>query len=275
MNAFPPGVKDNLLNYVYVYVDPTNEEIFYVGKGKGDRCFAHLSEKKDGDKVERIKKIKAIKLEPRIDVLAFGLDEISAHRVEAAAIDLVGIKNLTNLQRGHGSDAYGRKTLDDLIALFHAKEIKQFDENIALIRLNRTYRSGMPPAELYEYTRGRWKISEQKRNAVQYACAVYEGVERLYLVGLSAHKSYEEILSLSDVFPSHDKVFAHWFTGELRCPQGTQLEYRHMGYGSIYEYDLLMDFKQGVLINKHARHNEVPKPKDEKDYPSFLRRGAQ
>lgn len=178
MNTFPPSVKEKLLHYVYVYVDPSNDEIFYVGKGKGDRCFAHLSEKSDGDKIQRIKKIRALKLEPRIDVLAFGLDEVSAHRVEAAAIDLVGIKNLTNLQRGHGSEAYGRKTLDDLIALFHAKEIKQFSEDMALIRLNRTYRSGMPPSELYEFTRGRWKISEEKRNKVQYACAVYEGVIR-------------------------------------------------------------------------------------------------
>ena len=102
----------------------------------------------------------------------------------------------------------------------------------------------------------------------------YEGIERLYLVSLSAHKSYEEVIGLSDVFPGYDKVFAHWFTGELRCPQGAQLEYRHMGYGSVYEYDLLMDFKQGVLVNKHARYNEAPKKREEKDYPSFLRRGS-
>jgi len=56
MNTFPPGVKEKLLHYVYVYVDPSNDEIFYVGKGKGDRCFAHLSEKSDGDKIQRIKK---------------------------------------------------------------------------------------------------------------------------------------------------------------------------------------------------------------------------
>lgn len=103
-----------------------------------------------------------------------------------------------------------------------------------------------------------------------------DGIERLYLVGLRAHKSYEEILSLSDVFPGFDKVFAHWFTGELRCPQGAQLEYRHMGYGSIYEYDLLIDFKQGVLINKHARHNQIPEkePIDPATIPAFLRKGT-
>ena len=110
---------------------------------------------------------------------------------------------------------------------------------------------------------GTWEIIES------------EGLERLYLVMLSAHKSYEEVISLSDVFPGHEKVFAHWFTGELRCPQGAQLEYMHMGYGSVYEYDLLMDIKQGVLVNKHARHNGVPKEKKENDYPSILRRGAQ
>ena len=84
------------------------------------------------------------------------------------------------------------------------------------------------------------------------------GTERLYLVGLSAHKTYEEIVGVSDVFPGYDKVFAHWFTGELRCPQGALLDYVHGGYASTYEYDLLMEFKQGVLVNKHVKHNEVP-----------------
>jgi hypothetical protein len=47
-----------------------------------------------------------------------------------------------------------------------------------------------------------------------------------------------------------------------------------MGYGSIYEYDLLIEFKQGVLVNKHARHNQVPEeePIDPAKIPSFLRK---
>lgn len=84
------------------------------------------------------------------------------------------------------------------------------------------------------------------------------GVERLYLVELSAHRTYEDIVGVSVIFPGFDRVFAHWFTGELRCPQGELLDYVHGGYASTYEYDLLMDFKQGVLVNKHARHNEKP-----------------
>jgi len=94
---------------------------------------------------------------------------------------------------------------------------------------------------------GTWEIIES------------DGIERLYLVALSAHRSYEEIAGVSDIFPGFDRVFAHWFTGELRCPQGAVLDYVHGGYSSTHEYDLLMDFKQGVLVNTHARHNENPK----------------
>lgn len=109
---------------------------------------------------------------------------------------------------------------------------------------------------------GTWEIIE------------HEGVKRLYLVGLEAWLSYEKEVSLGDVFPGYSKVFAHWFTGELRCPQGAQLEYRHMGYASIYEYDLLMDFKQGILVGKHARHNELPMDQQSKDLSLALRGSA-
>jgi len=88
-----------------------------------------------------------------------------------------------------------------------------------------------------------------------------EGAERLYLVGIEAHKDYETILTLPDLFPGFDKVFAHWFTGELRCPQGSLVEYVHMGYASTYEYELFLEFKQGVLVHKYAIHNKpIEKP---------------
>lgn len=147
--------------------------------------------------------------------------------------------------------------------IYGDKEIPLFTNPLSLYLKNAGLSFKSPHTANWRGYVGTWEIIEDS------------GAERLYLVSLSAHKSYEEIIGLSDVFPGHDKVFAHWFTGELRCPQGAQLEYRHMGYGSIYEYDLLMDFKQGVLINKHARHNEVPKQKEEQDYPPFLRRGPQ
>lgn len=83
-------------------------------------------------------------------------------------------------------------------------------------------------------------------------------VERLYLVELSARKTYLEIVGIPEIFPGFDRVFAHWFTGELRLPQGNMLKYVHGGYASTYEYDLLIQVKQGVVVERTARKNERP-----------------
>ncbi len=39
---FPPEVVTRLGTYVYRLLDPRNGETFYVGKGKGNRVFAHI-----------------------------------------------------------------------------------------------------------------------------------------------------------------------------------------------------------------------------------------
>ena len=38
---FKQSVKDALAYYVYALVDPRNNKIFYIGKGKGNRMFQH------------------------------------------------------------------------------------------------------------------------------------------------------------------------------------------------------------------------------------------
>lgn len=146
--------------------------------------------------------------------------------------------------------------------IYGDKEISLFTNPLSLYLKNSDTRFVSPHTANWRGYVGTWEILE------------HSGVERLYLVALSAHKTYSEIVNLADVFPGCDKVFAHWFTGELRCPQGAQLKYRHMGYGSVYEYDLLMEFKQGILVEKYARHNQLPdeKPVDQSKIPSFLRR---
>ncbi len=93
IDSFPKAVIENLKFYVYVYIDPSSNEIFYVGKGKENRCFAHLNDNRENKKAQRIQSILSLGLNPRIEILAFGLSEDAALRVEAAAIDLIGIKN--------------------------------------------------------------------------------------------------------------------------------------------------------------------------------------
>jgi len=56
------------------------------------------------------------------------------------------------------------------------------DEPTILIRLSRTYRDEMSKQELYEATRGTWRVGE-RREKVEYALAVYDGiVQEVYWV---------------------------------------------------------------------------------------------
>jgi hypothetical protein len=80
--------------------------------------------------------------------------------------------------------------------------------------------------------------------------------DRLYLLAIDAQYQDGSPARLADLFPGHpDRVFAHWFTGTLRCPRGGQVEYVHMGYGSIFEEDLLLHIDRGVLTRREVRIN--------------------
>jgi uncharacterized protein len=174
--SFPQEIHNDLGNYVYVYVDTSfeDEQIFYVGKGKDNRCFSHLASTADDDKTARIAELKESD-ELRIDLLAFGLDEETALKVEAAAIDLLGLDSLENRQSGHRSAELGRIPIDDLIARRTSRPIEEFKDDCILIRINQRYKVGMPALELYEATRGVWRVGEN-RHTVNYAIAVYQGV---------------------------------------------------------------------------------------------------
>jgi len=77
---------------------------------------------------------------------------------------------------------------------------------------------------------------------------------RLYLIGIQNLDN--EPIPLSKIFPDNPKrVFAHWVTGELRCPEGKLLNYVHGGYGSTYERDLFLEFRQGELMAERLVYN--------------------
>jgi uncharacterized protein len=174
--SFPSEIHIDLKYYVYVYVDTSfgEEEIFYVGKGKENRCFSHLSSLADDEKSARIEGLTKTD-DLRIDILAFGLDEATALKVEAAAIDLLGIGNLTNKQVGHSSEKLGRVRADDLIARLTSNPIEHFKDDCILIRINQRYKVGISSLELYESTRGVWRVGANRETA-KFALAVYKGV---------------------------------------------------------------------------------------------------
>ena len=91
---------------------------------------------------------------------------------------------------------------------------------------------------------------------------------RLYLTSISGTIESGSEASLTTIFPdSSDRVFAHWYSGRIRIPQGKQLEYVHMGYASIFERDLFLDLERGVVKNTYTCHNgKAESETDPKDY---------
>lgn len=109
--------------------------------------------------------------------------------------------------------------------------------------------------------------------AYQGTWSIQDG--RLYLVELHGMLQDETHGDLSTVFPdATGKVFADWYIGTLRCPLGKQLKYVHMDFRSIYEEDLLIDVKQGVVHNVTTKRNGKPPeepPQHDFIIPDFLK----
>jgi hypothetical protein len=76
--------------YVYMYIDPRNNEEFYYGKGRGRRKFSHLRGKSDTEKNNRIKAIRKAGAEPIIKVIAAGLTENEALLIETTLLWKLG-----------------------------------------------------------------------------------------------------------------------------------------------------------------------------------------
>ncbi len=165
-----------LKSYVYVYLDPRNGEPFYIGKGRGDRFLAHLSDRSETDKVARIAEIRQSGQESQIDILRYGLSDSEASLIEAAVIDLLGKSQLTNRVSGYHKGSFGRITAQELISTLSAKPV-EIRHKAILITINKLYHSHMSPQELYEATRGIWVIGP-RRDKVEYAMAIYQGVVR-------------------------------------------------------------------------------------------------
>ena len=200
----PPEVAEKLgPSYVYALIDPSNDEIFYVGKGTGQRLMDHIDENKEveSQKRKRITKIHSQGKVVKHDIIQHKLEEEEALKIEAALIDC--ISGLTNKVRGQSEENSGRTSLQELKYKYGATSLSSDIPRAVLIRLgpakpikkgsvldlevpnNRKrervgYHPDMSDEEIVMSTQAWWRISKDriKRENIQYAVAVYQGVTR-------------------------------------------------------------------------------------------------
>jgi hypothetical protein len=173
LESFPPEVALRLKTYVYRLIDPRNGETFYVGKGQGDRVFAHIRAQVEGDvldnKVKRIHEIHLAGFEVAHVIHRHGMDDKTALEVEAALID--AYPGLTNIVGGAGSSDFGVMHAKEIITRYCA-EPAVFRHRALLISINRT----ATETSLYEATRYAWKISKSKAEKAEVVLATRQGL---------------------------------------------------------------------------------------------------
>ncbi len=80
---------------------------------------------------------------------------------------------------------------------------------------------------------------------------------QLFLIGLKAYiKDFKEV-NIQHLFPDQTEAFAYWFNGQIYLPHGELLKYIHMGYASIYEKTLILNFENGILISTSCKTNSI------------------
>lgn len=77
---------------------------------------------------------------------------------------------------------------------------------------------------------GKWEIKNKK----------------LYLISLVGFIENNKQVDLNYLFPNETEVFANWFSGDIRIPEGKLLKKINLGYASVFEKDRFLCFKKGV-----------------------------
>lgn len=186
---FSKEVAEQLQYYVYRLIDPRNGQTFYVGKGKGNRVFAHVNDalkdydgesfedKEEDDvsmKIHQIREIRNAGLSVIHVIQRYGLTEKEAFEVEAALIDAYG--ELTNIQSGHASER-GVNNAEVLQRELSYEEYEEPNFKYIIIKINSKVLEERNN-DIYETVRSAWKVNVSKVKNFKYCFAVLNGVVR-------------------------------------------------------------------------------------------------
>jgi hypothetical protein len=173
---FTSEITAHLHFYVYRLIDPRNGQTFYVGKGIGNRVFAHVKGESEAgedalsNKLQRIREIRVAGFEVAHVIHRHGMDSATAFEVEAALID--AYPEVTNIAGGHNSDDRGVMHSKQIIERYQAEEI-EFKHKVLMINVNQ---SALEKDSVYEAVRHAWKLDAAKARKTEYVLAMQLGL---------------------------------------------------------------------------------------------------
>ena len=193
ITSFSPEVCEKLGFYVYRLVDPRNGKTFYVGKGKGNRVFAHvycalksyqgenyyINDDEDSEENLKYKTIREI-TDSGLDVIhiiqTYGLNEKEAYIIESALIDVYSLKQLTNQKKGfHSTEPQNAITLQRNLC---APEYVDSPDNPKYIIIKVKDYWLNQREDRYETTRSAWRININRAMKYPYVLSVTGGIVR-------------------------------------------------------------------------------------------------
>ena len=68
-------------------------------------------------------------------------------------------------------------------------------------------------------------------------------------------KLYLERITGIYTLDGEELLFADWVTETLRISRGARLAYVHMGFGSVFDKDVLLEVRMGVVVSQTVRDN--------------------
>lgn len=192
--GFSELTKENIKNYVYCLVDPRDNKIFYVGRGKGNRVFDHakaaVSELIVNAKLNLIREIINSKECEGVQyyILRHGLKEKEAIEVEAVLINiltsplLAHAAKMTVINQGWHTAEQGMKSIDELEAQYAALPIELQDGDYPLfVNLHRSF-SKENDFDIYSAARSAWPVSRANIEKITHVLAVYHNIVRAVFI---------------------------------------------------------------------------------------------
>lgn len=197
--------------YVYGLIDPRTNKVFYIGKGSKNRVFEHEMESLNNPDSEKLKlktidEIKKAGFEVEKIIINSNLTEEEAFAAEASlinAFNYVENTGLTNIVAGHHSQE--ALTTDEFERINGAEELKKEDikHKILVIKINRLYKRGMDPDELYDAVRGIWRINKSRAEEIEYVFGLYNS---LIVAVYKPTKWYVCENDINDLRPRKEKI---------------------------------------------------------------------